>query len=380
MKEQKKVVVANQPSWLLENDSISCYVTELGGHMAPVVFEKNSINPIRPYFISPWQNEELALDEPVLVPLRGDFFCLPFGEHNDYQGEHHAVHGEPAGSPWTFVELASHADLRELHLTQANSQRKGSVEKRMWLKDGQSVVYIQHTVNGFAGKTTLGHHATLHGEQTWLISTAPIQFGMVTPDMAPHTNREYISLLPGARFTDLREVPTLWKNVETSDCSIFPNRLGFVDIAQVYFQPRTQPAWTCAVNQEQGYVWFTLKDMKVLPSMVLWMENHGRHGNPWNGRNCCIGLEDVCAYFAQGLAPSAEANPVNLAGIPTTHTLSEDVPFAVNYIEGAARIPAGFGKVADVQFGSGEVTFVDETGMSFSTKVEHDFIFTGIVR
>ena len=39
----------------------------------------------------------LEIDEPVLVPLRGDFFCMPFGANLDpYQGEKHVVLGNAA--------------------------------------------------------------------------------------------------------------------------------------------------------------------------------------------------------------------------------------------------------------------------------------------
>ena len=72
--------------------------------------------------------------------------------------------------------------------------------------------------------------------------------------------------------------------------------------------------WTCAVCEEEGFLWYSFKDRAVLPSMVMWMENHGRHGAPWNGRNCCIGLEDVCAYFAKGLLPSVEDNDISATG------------------------------------------------------------------
>lgn len=377
MKDEKTAVIANQKSWLLEHGSVSCCVTRRGGHMAPVEFCVGSGESIRPYYISPWQTEPLQLTEPVLIPLRGDFFCMPFGENNAYQGETHAVHGEPAGAIWSFVSLEAEGSRKTLHARLETRGRQGSVDKRITVQAGQDVLYIQHTVNGFAGKTTLGHHATLHGEQEWLISTSPIQFGMVNPGTPLQANGEYSSLLPGSRFSDLRAVPTVWKTPDTSDCTVFPAREGFVDIAQVYFETSEHPVWTTAVNREKGYLWFSLKDQRVLPSMVLWMENHGRHGEPWFGRNCCIGLEDVCGYFAQGLAASAEPNPVNLAGIPTVHDLPGDKPFAVNMIEGVARIPAGFGRVKQVEFREGEVCFIDEHDVQVVTAVDHRFVFNG---
>jgi hypothetical protein len=75
------------------------------------------------------------------------------------------------------------------------------------------------------------------------------------------------------------------------------------------------PAWVAATNAEAGYVWFSLKDPAVLRTTVFWIENHGRHGHPWNGRNNCLGLEDVTAHFADGLAASTRDNVLTKEGV-----------------------------------------------------------------
>lgn len=72
--------IHSQPSWLIRNDEVELAVTQLGGHMAPVTFYRASRRPVQPYYISPWQDERVRVPAPVLRPLRGDFFCLPFGE------------------------------------------------------------------------------------------------------------------------------------------------------------------------------------------------------------------------------------------------------------------------------------------------------------
>jgi len=33
----------------------------------------------------------------------------------------------------------------------------------------------------------------------------------------------------------------------------------------------------------------------------MWIENHNRHESPWNRRNLCLGLEDVCCYLNEGM-------------------------------------------------------------------------------
>ena len=53
MKATRKTI-AGQPSWILANRQVELAVTELGGHMAPVTFYRNTTGPVQPYFISSW--------------------------------------------------------------------------------------------------------------------------------------------------------------------------------------------------------------------------------------------------------------------------------------------------------------------------------------
>jgi hypothetical protein len=107
------------------------------------------------------------------------------------------------------------------------------------------------------------------------------------------------------------------------------------------------------------------------------MENYGRHQPPWNGRNCCIGLEDVCGYVALGLRESARKNQVSIRGIPTVLTLSEEHPTEINYIQGAAKIPKGFDRVRKVKFDIDEATFLSDSDKTVTVPVHHDFVYTG---
>ena len=124
-------------------------------------------------------------------------------------------------------------------------------------------------------------------------------------------------------------------------------------------------------------VWFAFKDPDVLPSTVFWIENHGRHGSPWNGRNNCLGIEDVCAFFAEGLAASTQPNLVSNAGIPTSIELSPSKPTTINYIQGIARIPAGFEQVQTVEFSASQATFISTSGQKVTIPVKHEFLRTG---
>jgi hypothetical protein len=149
---------------------------------------------------------------------------------------------------------------------------------------------------------------------------------------------------------------------------------------------------------EGGFVWFSLKDPRVLPLTMIWTENRGRHFLPWNGRNCCLGLEDICSYFALGLEASTRPNPLTRAGVPTAlrlqagmeirghHTqlrqlsmVSPDFPDfrEVRYIQGVVKVPRGFGRVKTLSFAPGEVRFVSAGGRTIAAPVRHEFLAAG---
>ena len=372
----------SQPGWVLQSDQVELFVTQLGGHMAPVTFYRDTPQARQPYFISDWQNEGLEIDEPVLVPLRGDFFCMPFGANLDpYQGEKHVVHGETSSSKWNLISLTEDDGVRSLVLDIDTKVRQGHVTKKISLVNGQNVLYITHTIEGFAGKTPLGHHANLavpETEGTLKVSVGQIDLGMTYPILFGNpANREYQSLAIGAEFSSLEEVPLIWKEPAVGDCSSFPQRTGHTDVLVVFKNPTSTPAWTTAVNTEEGYLWYAFKDAGQLPNTAFWIGNRGRHGAPWNGRNRVLGLEETCGYFAEGLAASVEPNRVNEKGFATHVTLSADSPTVIRMIQGVVNVPPNFDRVKEVSFQGGGATFTSESGVTVSTEVNTEFLQTG---
>jgi len=378
--------VHSQPSAILATKDVEVAVTTRGGHMAPVTFFRSSDRPVQPYSVSPWQDEApLPMPAPVLVTLRGDFFCMPFGGNSaEVAGEKHPPHGEIVGEPWEVVGTKQAGDVSTLTMEIDTKVRKGRVIKELSLVDGQNAVYSRHTIEGFAGRAPLGHHATLampEKEGAVRIATSPIRFGMTCPGVfSDPKQREYQALLPGAKWTDLAKVPVAWKGAADADLTRLPGRYGYADLVQLVNESSEKtggPAWTTATFADEGYLWFALKDPAVLTTTVFWMENHGRHGHPWNGRNNCLGLEDVTAFFADGLAASVSENLLSKEGIATAVTLTADKATTVNYIQGVVRIPEGFENVKTLEFAPGEVTFVSTTGKRVTAPVRHEFLATG---
>ena len=379
----QKATEHSQAGWRLKSDAVSLFVTETGGHMAPVKFYANSNNPIEPYYISPWQDEKHdSMPAEVMVPLRGDFFCMPFGGNGEeVNGEKHTPHGEVSASKWSFAGSGKKGKVSSIKLTMKTKTRSGNATKELRLLEGHNIIYSTHTLAGYSGKMPLGHHATLalpEEEGSVRIATSKFEVGFTNPTQFSNpVNREYQSLAMNARFTDLTKVPLIWKGAADADCTSFPQRTGHTDLLQICKKPGDEPAWLAATCESRGYLWFSMKDPSILNSTVFWIANKGRHAQPWNGRNRCLGLEDVCGYFADGLAPSLKPNLVNKAGFATAVELSPDKPTAINYIQGVAKIPRGFTNVKTVRFGDDKVTFTSVEGKVVEVAVQHRFLKTG---
>ena len=118
-------------------------------------------------------------------------------------------------------------------------------------------------------------------------------------------------------------------------------------------------AWTAVTFPKERYVWFALKNPRILRQTIFWISNGGRHYPPWNGRHVnVLGLEDVTSWFHVGLAESVAKNPISARGHSTLVTLQPDKPLAVPYIMGIAKIPHGFDRVESIEAGPGEKNII----------------------
>lgn len=345
--------IQGQASWRLENDAVTAFLTETGGHLGPVTFRCGE-HVIEPFSVAPWAEEKLPPEiPPLLRALRGDFFCLPFGgNETPYRGEQHPPHGETANAKWILHGIQQQTDATILHASLKTTVRAGIVDKFITLRDQQTALYCEHCVSGMAGPMSLGHHAMLKfpdSPNSGLISTSPFVRGQVfvEPVERPEA-RGYSILKPGAEFSSLDDVPTI--TGERADLSRYPARRGFEDIVQLAADPSLEFAWTAVAFPKQRFVWFALKNPRVLRQTVFWISNGGRHYPPWNGRHVNVmGLEEVTSYFHLGLAESARRNPLAASGNPTVENLKPGHPLSVRYIMAVAPIPGGFDHVADIE-------------------------------
>ncbi len=368
------------PGWYLKSEAIEMFLTEEGGQHAPVTFFRNTDRPVQPYFISPWQDQRPDLSAiPLLQNLRGDFFCLPFGGNGDpVNGVQYPPHGETAAFQWTMIQAEEENGKTVFEFKMDTALSKAHVLKHIEFHPGSSAVYVRHTVSGLDAKMPYGHHAIVQmpeENETMFFSVGKFDFGMTCPDVfASPANLEYQTLASGEEFSSLEKIPTVFRNEPFHDFSVMPSPVGYVDLFAMFKKCNGKPAWTAAVYPSRGYLFFTLKSAKEFPSTTIWTSNSGRYAAPWNGNTRCFGIEDTCSYFAHGCKASIEENTLSKKGWSTCGVFSKEHPTAIHHIQGVARVPADFGKVADAVFEPGNVTFLDEAGKKASASVDWDFL------
>ncbi len=374
----KTRVILGQPSWELSGGAVSLAVTRVGGHIGPVRFTLDG-RVIEPYSVAPWAEEKPEHDTPaVLRALRGDLFCAPFGgNENPYRREVHPPHGESANAAWSFRSLKQSGDRQTLHLDLETSIRPGRVDKFIQLRGDQRVVYCRHVLNGMRGPMSFGHHAMLKFPSragAGRISTSPIAFAQVAPlPVERPENRGYQSLRPGAVFERLDRVPSA--SGGHADLSRYPARHGYEDLVMLIHASRADFAWSAVAFPDEGHVWFSLKDPRVLRGTILWISNGGRHYTPWNGRHVDVmGIEDVTSYFHYGLAESARVNALSRRGFATCATLKPRAPLTVSYIMGVAPIPRGFDKVKSIVPGTDHIAMTSAGGARIEAPVDVSFL------
>jgi hypothetical protein len=374
--EMKPVRLLGEESWELHSDCVSAALTKDGGHLAPVEFILGK-RSVAPFHIAPWAGDKSSKTlPPILRVLRGDFFCMPFGGNTtSWKGETHPIHGETANEPWKLLASLRRNAWSALHAELHTSIRQTRVEKLIALHAGHTAVYSRHVVSGVSGPMNFGHHAMLNFEAgPGRVSVSPFVRGQVFPGLFENpVEGGYSSLKPGALFKSLEKVPAA--DGSFADLSSYPAREGFEDLVMVSSKPGSAFGWTAVTFESQRYVWFSLKDPRVLASTVLWHSNGGRHYPPWNGRHRgVLGLEDVTSYFHCGLAESASPNPVSKQGIPTCVTLSKTAPLVINLILGVAAIPSGFDIVKSIEPTKDGVRLTSRSGKSVTSRVDLGFL------
>lgn len=358
-------------SWPLHSDKVSFAVTETGAHLSDVVFTLAEGRRVTPMHTSPWEDELLPADlPPILRILRGDFFCAPFAESNVIASEKRA-HGLTANGKWRMVNQTDHS----LDLALEGDVMGASVVARYKLQPGHNVVYQRHIITGGSGRIPMGHHAMLRAGPELKLGFGPHVFSGTPPTVPEEPPQGRSILAYPQEIADLHKARMA--NGLNADLTTYPFAEGHEDLWMISAD-RTQPlGWSAATCSADGWVWFALKDPKVLPSTTLWLSNGGRTYSPWLSRHRhVIGIEEVCSYFASGHAASIADNPLSQRGIPTAFDLKPDGHVVISYIFGVAPVPHEFGAVTEIRADGDGIILVDGNGMHARAAVDLSHLST----
>lgn len=351
----------------LRSDHVLLAVTATGAHLSDVTFILPDGRGISPMHTAPWANEQLPDDiPPVLKVLRGDFFCAPFGDSDVIPGQTRA-HGETANGTW---RANPHSDTH-LEAVLDGDIMGASVSVDIEVRPGEPMIYQRHTLRGGHGRLPVGHHAMLHATDGLLLGFSPWVFAGTPPNIIETPPQGRSILRYPQEIADLHAA--MLDDGTAADLTHYPFAEGHEDLWMLSADPSLPFAWTAATCPAAGWVWFSLKNPRLLPSTTLWLSNGGRHYAPWSSRHRrVIGLEEVRSYFHLGHAASIADNPVAARGIPTALELGGDV--VIPYAFGVAPVPPGFGAVTRIEPVENGVRLSDDKGLETFAACNPDFI------
>jgi hypothetical protein len=332
--------VHGAPSIRLGNDVAEADITLTGAHIAPVRFLLGE-RWVSPYSLAPWKPAQAADHDPILAHLRGDFFCLPFGE----QGEG-PLHGEVSNSTWSIDVADSTAAVMSIDTADSHAH----FTKRVHLEPGHRALYQRFTSTGLDGDWNYGTHPTLDlsglNYQQGRISTSAMAHRSVNPTLFSDPERgEHQILQIGAQFDDLSSIPRI--DGTTLDLSRYPTPEAHEDLVMLVNDPMSGPlGWSAVVFD--GYTWLALKDIRSLPMTLLWQSNGGRSQAPWNGQHVGrLGVEDVCSFFATSRAAALD-NFLADEGFTTYKSFDEHHQLDFSTVHVVFEIPEDFDIVESV--------------------------------
>jgi len=363
-----------QPSYTLANRHTDLQVSVQAGHLT-AAFSAGG-RQISPFWTAPWWKEPWReQDDWIVRILRGDFFCLPFGGNADpFEGKKYLLHGKTANDCW---ELASR-DAKEGTLVLRMDMEPGEVVKSLRLESDAPVIYQSHRVSGLAARMPFGHHPTLWcGDEPGAglvdISEPLAGFTMPSPIGLPET-QGYGLLAVDSPITDRRRVPTVYGTL--ADLTRYPVRRGHEDGVQFVSDPKNEFAFTTVAFPSRGYLYFHLKDPRVLCSTVFWMCDGGRYAPPFSGRATgVLGAEEVTGYFFAGIRKAVEANHLQQKGYRTFLDFSAAEPTDIRLIMGVTPIGQDFSGVTDiVRKDASTITILGRGGERIDVTCRVDFL------
>ncbi len=358
----------------LAAEGISVVFNPLGGLFDDVAITRDG-RTLHPLHRAPWIDTPADIPEgtpPHLAGLAGDFFCAPFCKSDI---EPAPGHGWAANGPWSHRASVAGADGSLTAVFDLGERIMGAaLSKEIVLRPGHPVVYQRHVFSGGSGAVPVAHHAMLHVPGGVRLSFSKKDFG-ATPPNAQETDpaRGRSILLHPQRFADLSAVKLA--DGRTVDARFYPYAERHEDFVSLFDPPEATIGWSAALASADGFLFFAVKDARVLCQTSLWHSNGGRDYAPWLSRHLAVlGIEESCAYFGEGHRASIAPNDLTAAGYRTAITLDPNADIGIRYAFGAIPAPVGWTEVADIVVGGGTLTISDVGGGSVSVPFDGGFL------
>ena len=346
-----------------------------GGHLERVEFEVGG-KTLRPMHRAHWRTGEdnggtpelFGSDVPqTLQSLSGDFFCVPFSRDDITGGPEH---GPAANGMWREAHRETSASGETVEFKLDQTILGAELVKTISLRAGHPVVYQKHVFVGGEGATSVAHHPMIRVHGGARLSFSKKLFGATPPtpvESDPARGRS--ALLYPQIFQDLSAAQLA--SGGTIDLRSQPGPERSEDFVLMAEDPANSFGWSAAVLPGQGFIYFALRDPRILPVTLLWLSNGGRDYAPWSGRHrAVLGIEEACTFFGAGSAGSAAHNWLNERGVRTALKLDPQGTTEVRFAFGAVPVPPGWSQIADIRLTTDQAILEDVSGEAVAVPFE----------
>jgi len=304
-----------------------------GGMLGPAEFNLPGHDKISPLTCPDWSDHPEAENfVPMIRDLCGDFMCAPFGAPEMFEAlpEHWRegagqgmpedpwFHGYSANMPWEITPDADDPTRATMTSQPPDPHPLARLERRVSLLQDGPGYQVELCITARRDvQFPLSQHpcfimpkqpGTLrlevsHEGQGW---TYPMPF---VPENAP--------VAVDTRFDSLNAVPRVDGGV------IDLSQLPPAEPCEALLQLTVPDGDVRLVYEQEGYALRFTYDADLLPSLVLWISNHGRMATPFDGNFRTLGIEAVAGAFDLGPTVSNSAqNPIARDGVATTISMT----------------------------------------------------------
>lgn len=315
-------------------------IVDLNGGMLAQLYVKpkedstgESSKKIAIFHQAPWLKENYYQDKAGLMEhLSGEWACVPFGfvTQDSSLFLANAPHGLPCHSAWTVKELSEDKSKLTICYDYPSDNDLKHIERTIELSEDK--VYLSFTIVSKKDcSAPMGVHPVfptkgMENELELEIAGDGMVYGI---ECEPNVSR----LVTGAYFDSLSAVPlkeqyhNLDGNSTVMDGTHLPKPYDTEEIIQML-----HPNGEAILKYKNKGLKVTLSwDKELIPTCLLWISNYGRKFAPWNGENCCLGIEPIAGAWDLAQQSVNNDNAIVKEGVPTTVSLKAGSPITFNY-------------------------------------------------